>query len=242
MNVCRRQAPCAFTVLLPGENPATAKWLKQLEGKASERQSSSHGAWSEQHMRDLQSLGCRIGQGVPAHVNNSPWFHTLSRREQSCLEHAIKSAPNLFMADVSQTLGRTRHSIIEHGHHLAPTMLPIQLMWIQASQLRVYGQPCGRLLLGREAFLIQGFPITKAMELLESISEEHLRIIEGNSVGRTVVLAILMATFAAVDWRVSLPSASMSDDAQVMSAMQAFAILGSNEKEPSMAKRQRKCT
>ena len=63
----------------------------------------------------------------------------------------------------------------------------------------------------------------------------------GNSFGSTVVLAILMATFASVDWRVDTTSAmvSVSDDAQVTAAMQAFAVLGSKQ-ELSIARRQRK--
>ena len=174
-------------------------------------------------------------------MSNSPWLHTLSRREQSCLEHAIKETPDLFMVDVSQTLKRTRHSSKEHNLHVAPAMLPIQIMWIHASQLRAYGQPCGRLLLGREALLMQGFPIKKAMELTEKTSEEHMRKMAGNSFGCTVVLAILMATFASVDWRVDTTSAtvSVSDDAQVAAAMQAFAVLGSKQ-ELSIARRERK--
>ena len=63
----------------------------------------------------------------------------------------------------------------------------------------------------------------------------------GNSFGCTVVLAILMATFASVDWRVDTTSAtlSVSDDAQVAAAMQAFAVLGSKQ-ELSIARRERK--
>ena len=246
VNVCRRQAPCASTVLLPGDDPAVAKWLQCLVSKTSERSLSSPGAWSEHHMREFQSLGRRVGQGVPVHVSKSPWFQTLSRREQSCLEHAITEQPDLFMVDVSQSLKRTRFSFKEQNLHVAPAMMPIQIMWIHASQLKAYGQPCGRLLLGREALLMQGFPINKVMEAIENTSEEHLRRMAGNSFGFPVVLAILMATFAAVDWRESTPSASVlaSDDAQVAAAMQAFAVLrgqeGESDSKHSIARRERK--
>ena len=154
-----------------------------------------------------------------------------------CLEHAFQVQRSFFMADVSQSLARIRFSLYPEapgtGSIVAPTMMPEQIIWISD---RVYGS---RLLLGREALMLQGFPVQKVIDLVNDTSEHNLQSLAGNSFGFTVVLALLMSTFAAVDWRSpsglevaaelqsSLPSSS-----EVGIALQAFSSLTSQIDSP----------
>ena len=241
VHVCRRKAPCASTVLLPGNHTSVQAYLATLQQKASERQErgggrGGAGAWSEQHIRELNQVGGRVGQGCSE--ASSPWFKVMVRRQQSCLEHAFQVQRSFFMADVSQSLARIRFSLYpevpETGGIVAPTMMPEQIIWISD---RVYGS---RLLLGREALMFQGFPVQKVIDLANDTSEHHLQSLAGNSFGFTVVLALLMSTFAAVDWRSpsgpevasELQSSLPSSSEVVGIALQAFSSLTSQIDSP----------
>ena len=72
-------------------------------------------------------------------------------------------APDAGFRNVSQSLGRvhTASWCKDTKKHIAPTMLPGQLLFVELVQ-----PP--RLMLGQEAFLFQGFPAAKFLNLVES--------------------------------------------------------------------------
>ena len=143
----------------------------------------------------------------------------------------MKSSKKFLMVDISQSVSRARFSAAEDGVHVAPTMMPEQIVWVN-----------GRLLLGREALLLQGFPIQKVLDLVDETNEAHLRYMAGNSFGFVVVLALLMATFAAVDWADSGTTVMPSDEAEQAVAMSALASLGGGAIATAGLKRFRKST
>jgi hypothetical protein len=60
-----------------------------------------------------------------------------------------------------------------------------------------------RLLLGREALWLQGFPILEksVAPVLEDESESFLTDLAGNMVSTPVLLALLLSTMSALSWR-----------------------------------------
>ena len=76
------------------------------------------------------------------------------------------------MRDVSQSLGRQRCSVfdVEHDIHFAPTVTPGQVMMLTD------GDKTPRLLLGREALWMHGFPILQKSikDILDSENESFL--------------------------------------------------------------------
>ena len=131
-----------------------------------------------------------------------PWFWTLSSREQHAVCFSLRVNPeSLLFRDVSQSLGSTRVSTrSEDGTHCACAVLPSQMMMVFHT-----GQPY-RLLLGREALVLQGFPSRdpSLSELIEGTTELLMTNIAGNMVSTPVMLAIAMAAISSVSWR-SMP-------------------------------------
>ena len=103
------------------------------------------------------------------------------------------------LRDCSQSLGRTRVSVFDEGtgRHIAPTVTPGQLMML------FDGDKSPRLLLGREALWLQGFPILakSVAPVLESESESFLTDLAGNMVSTPVLLGLLLSTMCALSWR-----------------------------------------
>ena len=103
------------------------------------------------------------------------------------------------LRDCSQSLGRTRVSVFdeETDRHIAPTVTPGQLMML------FDGDETPRILLGREALWLQGFPILEESmaNLLDSESESFLTELSGNMVSTPVLLALLLSTISALSWR-----------------------------------------
>ena len=118
--------------------------------------------------------------------------------------------PALFR-DVSQSLGLTRVSSTrfaeesEEPIHCASTVLPGQMQMVFAQ-----GQPF-RLLLGREALVLQGFPSRAPTfsKLIGSFSEVQMADLAGNMVSTPVMLAMAMAAISAVSWRDVLPMSAL---------------------------------
>ena len=107
------------------------------------------------------------------------------------------------LRDCSQSLGRTRVSVFDEAtdRHIAPTVTPGQLMML------FDGDETPRILLGREALWLQGFPILEESmaNLLDSESESFLTDLAGNMVSTPVLLALLLSTISALSWREECP-------------------------------------
>ena len=145
-----------------------------------------------------------------------------SKRSQSSSKirfaFSLKTHPDsLLVRDVSQSLGQARISArsAEDSRHCACAMLPTQMLMVFAP-----GQPF-RLLWGREALVLQGFPSQDPTlsELIGSFSENQMADLAGNLVSTTVFLAMAMAAISAVSWKASPMRFGSSADADCARAV-----------------------
>jgi hypothetical protein len=75
-------------------------------------------------------------------------------------------------------------------------MLPGQVLWVHS-----HLQP-ERLLLGREAMLLQGFPISEVDDgILDGVSDRFLHDLAGNAMCSQVLLAVVQSAVSALRWR-----------------------------------------
>ncbi len=196
---CQRSPPCVSEVLLGDRDPAV---LKELVARSCAKATTEEAhLWPSQQLRAFQAAGQRWGaQHPPDRMARSPWYKTLTSREQGCLLFKLAEGGDRVMWNLSQTVHRISCSkLIVEGdqkRHVAPTLLPNQTMWIDIER----SQP--RVMLGREALLLQGFPLCRVAPLLDAggFSERFLQDLAGNMVSLPVLLAILTGACAAVDW------------------------------------------
>ena len=176
--------------------------------------------WVEQHMAFAASAKLRWGLQPPDALARSEWYNTLTPREQDLLPLVQAVMTHCLARDVSQSIGRVNYDSlqVQTGKHVLPTLLPRQLMWLDEN---VAGcETGGRLLLGREALVLQGFPALPFLAKLKADlpplawfpSESLMYDLAGNAMALPVVLAILQAGFASVTWRASV---MMADETPV---------------------------
>ena len=103
-----------------------------------------------------------------------------------------------FMIDVMPSPGRLIQSTRDTRRDdviLSPCILPTQLLWLHREG------NSQRLLIGREAMLLQGWPIGQVDCVSDTFSESFLQDLAGNCTSPPVLLAVLLATFYAVSWK-----------------------------------------
>lgn len=210
LSLCQRR-PCGVeALLLPDDDPHVEKELlrRTTVGKTKEPEH-----WKLKHLTSYSNIRLPMGSPSPHNATaSSPWFPTLTGCQRSTLifqHHKIQSStrtstaqdrcPTL-MIDVDQSPERTyKSSIINDGPFrsitLAPCMMPHQKMWIH----RPDGQE--RLLLGREALVLQGFPVRLVEEQLDKTSDAFHLDIAGNAMSFLVLLAVAQSAFASLHWR-----------------------------------------
>ena len=236
-----RAAPCATQVLLDNDAEAVKAELETREKRVAEQQtpkakagpqsSQSSAAspvqgsqWVEQHMAYAAAAKLRWGQQPPEQLRSNRWYKTLTKREQDLLPLVQAVMPDCLFRDVSQNVSRvnvttlTMDKATERMIHVAPTLLPKQLLWMDEA---VAGRDKGgRLVLGREAMLLQGFPINPFLAKLEDVlpqmawfpSEALMFDLAGNAMSLPVILAVLQAGFASLTWKASV---MMADETPV---------------------------
>ncbi|CAJ1455628.1 unnamed protein product [Effrenium voratum] len=196
---CLRTAPCATKVLLGHDDEAIQAELQAREAARATGpgSGSASGSWADTHMQFAETIRVRWGQRPPASLANNPWFKTFTAREQDALPLCQQSAPTTLLRDLSQSISRMNSATLqESGRHLAPTMMPKR----------------SRLLLGREALTLQGFPASTFVRELSQHqplawlqsdfpSESLMADLAGNAMALPVVLAMLQAAFAALEWQ-----------------------------------------
>ncbi|OLP76607.1 hypothetical protein AK812_SmicGene43434 [Symbiodinium microadriaticum] len=180
--------------------------------------------WVEQHMAYAAAAKLRWGQQPPEQLRSNRWYKTLTKREQDLLPLVQAVMPDCLFRDVSQNVSRvnvttlTMDKATERMIHVAPTLLPKQLLWMDEA---VAGRDKGgRLVLGREAMLLQGFPINPFLAKLEDVlpqmawfpSEALMFDLAGNAMSLPVILAVLQAGFASLTWKASV---MMADETPV---------------------------
>jgi len=247
VQVCQRQPPSAEELLLAADDAAVEKELLRRVS-AGEANTDPNRSWIPEHQFMHGQL--RISWGAPpphAESAASPWLRTVTPLQKSTLtlhQHKLLSSgralstasgqavvakeaaptalgqapikqvtPWKLMVDVHPSPGRLRSST-EHGcgSTIAPCMLPHQSLWLHVAR--------PRLLLGREALLFQGYPISEVKELLASHSEGLLQDLAGNAVALPVLLAVVQSTLEAISWRkVRIREGASSSSAEVEDAM-----------------------
>ncbi len=197
VSCCQRCPPCVSEVLLPDDDPAVARELARSLASPGHR--NALGEWTNHHVKEYQASGLRwAAHGPSPRVLGSPWFQVLSQREQQTLSYWSAQCPDKIMFNLSQSLARVPMSHKEGGtteRHVAPCMLPRQTMWVDHP-----GMKAPRLLLGREALALQGFPIARCKETADENSERFMQDLAGNAMSLPVALAILMSALMALPW------------------------------------------
>ena len=97
----------------------------------------------------------------------------------------------VLMIDVRPSVGRLSTSTRDEycRQEIAPCIVPDQRLWLHIETPRP--------MLGREAMLFQGWPIS-SVEVKPWMSDNFLHGLAGNAVACPVLLALLMATLSAV--------------------------------------------
>ncbi|CAE7041808.1 mspIM [Symbiodinium sp. CCMP2592] len=257
---CMRSAPCVTEVLLDGSCEAVSAGLLELQNKRAQAEERAANAkakakakaqpaanWVEQHLKASETLGVRWGQPAGRELESSPWFRTLTDREKDALVLSRSHAPQAGFRNLSQSLNRIHTMTLAEGctKHVAPTMLPGQILFVELVR-----PP--RLLLGREALILQGFPVEtflrdmdvagynacddpfpnlagdsakkrkKRMNDKPWLTEALMMDLAGNSFSFPVLLAVWQSAVCAVDYRAATETVKVAD---VEEAMDALAFL-----------------
>ncbi|MDA8583888.1 hypothetical protein N9L68_06625 [bacterium] len=81
------------------------------------------------------------------------------------------------------------------GHTIAPCMLPGQQLWVHTPN----GEE--RLQLGREALVLQYFPVALVEGRLDKVTGDLQSELAGNAMSFLVLLAVAQSGFAPLTWR-----------------------------------------
>ena len=119
----------------------------------------------------FQVHGLRWGDvKVPRAAQDSPWLTTLSGLQKHALTFSYAEQPeNIIFRDISQSLSRIRCSRLRGNCHIAFCQMPAQVVWVEVPKQQQ------RLLLGREALLLQGYPTGKIPKVVEALRQLTLR-------------------------------------------------------------------
>ena len=241
---CLRSPPCARELLLNCSSNEVWEFLEERKShRAAQKSQKPSSSWTEQHMKFAEAQDLRWGQPYPEELKLNAWFETLTAREQDVLVLSRAQAPDAGCRNVSQSLGR-EHSMsfcAETKKHLAPTMLPGQLLFVELLK-----PP--RLMLGQEALLFQGFPACPFLALVEEkhidmheqpskvsrrkrssepkkwLTEALMTDLAGNAMA---LLAIAQSAIASLLFRPSSSAATAEETADALSALDVLSALGS---------------
>lgn len=218
---CLRGGPCVTQILFDHTSePVQAelglrldKRAKQKEKEAEKKQATAAPpqTWVEQHMQFAQDQRLRWGQAVAVKLAMNQWYQTLGDREKDALSLLQQCAPRIVFRDLSQSIMRVNSNTWKQdaSKHVMSTVLPKMALWCEAQ---------GRLVLGREALLMQGFPVKPFLEILAAHmeamplaqqwhpSEALMMDLAGNAMALPVVLAMVQCALAALNWKGPTPS------------------------------------
>ena len=171
---CLRGGPCVTQILFQeSSEPVQLELGLRLDKRAKQREKDAEkkqGApappqsWVEQHMQFAQNHRVRWGQAVPAKLAANQWYQTLGDREQDALSLLQQCTPCIVFRDLSQSIVRGNSNTWrqDSSKHVMSTVLPRMVLWCEAQN---------RLVLGREALLMQGFPIQPFLQILAARME-----------------------------------------------------------------------
>ena len=167
---CMRDSPSLPEVLLPEEDAAVQAELFAREGKHRDpatMASVGSAEWPEAHMKFAQSLGVVWSKPAGPHLQNNPWYHTLNAREKNALPllQAQMPAKLSMVRDLSQSIARANVQTWQEDvrRHVGPTLLSRMVLWLENHK----DPGNGRIMLGREALVLQGFPARAFLNQLQ---------------------------------------------------------------------------
>ncbi len=174
-------------------------------------------------MKFADSIGIRWGSPASAELAKNPWFCLLIDREADVLKLDKAASPQAGFRNLSQSVNRASTVTLQsNGKHLAPTMLPGQLLWCDLLE-----PP--RFVLGREALRFQGFPVDHFLAYKDDeyeASESLMQELAGNAMAVPVVLAVLQALMASVCLK---PPQKPASNENVQDALSALSVLRASE-------------
>ncbi len=197
IKVGERTPECATKAILPGND------LNVLSELVRRQQHTRNSKRSPYNMKTAMSTAS--GLSVPwgtfppsANLKESAWFATLTPEQQDALSFSLYQTPGrLLLRDCRNTLGRVRVSTFDSGKHRAQPLFPSQLLIV------FDGVQPPRCLLGREALVLQGFPVDdeRIHGVIKDFSESFLQDLAGNMFATTVLLALAAASVSSLTWR-----------------------------------------
>ena len=215
--LCMREPNCASEFLLKDADPAVEKELARVQNSHDNRVASGLAAgatYRDNHRQLFAKRNLRVGHnGAWESSQASPWFDVLSRQQQEILalsQHDVSTKVMLRHLHRSAGRGISTSKIFDGDRDLHaddfsaksglarlvfPTQVPKQVCWL--SQERCVE----RLLLGREAMALHGFPIGKMSAWCDEVGEPVCKQLGGDMMTLPVVLAILSSIVAALSWR-----------------------------------------
>ena len=225
MGLCERMPPCSLEILLDSGDPCIEKALnlRQVHCKKNDAP-YSFGNVVKQYKDGVVRMDASFN-------SDEFWYPTLSKLQKSVLQFSMSERPvDTVCRDISQMCNRVRYSNLRASGHVAMCQMPAQLVWLEQP-----GQTA-RLLLGREALAIQGFPLGRVPSLVEKTPEQTLMSLAGNMMASTVLLACVQSFLSSVTWRQLAGTSSSPEDISV--ALTCFGVLtnagaGGDEEEPS---------
>ena len=198
LKTCARTSECLKQFLLPHDSVEVTQELDKRAQVGTKMTTYNMAAASRTSASLVVSWNTVCN--VPEHLKQSDWFATLTPEQRDVLSFSVHfQGESVMLRDCSQSVGRTRVSVFDEGteKHIAPTVTPGQLMMLFDED------ETPRLLLGREALWLQGFPILEksVAPVLEGESESFLTDLAGNMVSTPVLLALVLSTMSALSWR-----------------------------------------
>ena len=197
IKVCERTPQCATKAILPEEDEDVLNELARRQEHTRKVKRSPYNMKTA--MSTASGLSVPWGTFPPsADLKESAWFATLTPEQQDALSFSFHQTPGrLLLRDCRNTLGRVRVSTFDSGKHRAQTMVPSQLLIV------FDGVQPPRCLLGREALVLQGFPVNdkRIQPIIKDFSESFLQDLAGNMVATPVLLALAAASVSSLTWR-----------------------------------------
>jgi len=190
----QRRPPCASSLVLSDSDPYVGAALQSRLSKPPKNVKYD----VKKYQQMFAANGLRWGdRQPPKEMKESPWWQTLTAEQQDSLTHSLaEDKENILLRDVLWSIGKVRRSKKEPSGHVSFTVMPKQIVMTFPSE----GTP--RLQLGREAMLLQGFPLPQNLgKSLGEFAESLWNDLAGNMVSLPVCLNMLMSIVAAVDWR-----------------------------------------
>ena len=240
IKVGERTPECATKAILPeGNENVLSELVRRQKHTANSKRSPYN---MKNAMNTASALNVPWGTfPPPAELKDSAWFATLTPEQQDALAFSFHQAPGrVLLRDCRNSLSRVRVSTFDAGKHRAQTMVPSQ------SLIVFDGVQPPRCLLGREALVLQGFPVDdgRIQGVIKEFSESFLQDLAGNMVATPVLLALAAASVSSLTWRRTCTTdvtiaVKEEDVANAWGALQLCLVAGSAAVEDEAPRPQR---